>query len=226
VGLQSACPVRSSPALTSCSGLTPARSRRTSKLSYRRSGGPGLRGARRTGARYRGNAAVIAVAEEAVARRVTGLLLNVPRERVLVGRTIEIYRWLDLTHWERAAARLEALWRKAPVVLGRAYRDGGCYDAAMVLYGQLLGEAPHDRRVQEGLLLAARGAGDRAQVTQVWQQICACVDGDTDIELRSMYERLMTETRGPGAINGRSGVAPRRSVGLGCTGASHAVPTR
>jgi hypothetical protein len=110
----------------------------------------------------------IAAAEEAVARRVTGLLLNVPRERVLVGRTIEIYRWLDLTHWERAAARLEALWREAAVVLGRAYRDGGCYDAAMVLYGQLLGEAPHDRRVQEGLLLAARGTGDRAQVTQVW----------------------------------------------------------
>jgi len=50
---------------------------------------------------------------------------NVPRERVLVGRTIEIYRWLDLPHWERAAGRLEALGREAAVQLGRAYRDGG-----------------------------------------------------------------------------------------------------
>ena len=75
----------------------------------------------------------IASAEEALAKRVCGLLLNVPRERVLVGRTIEIYRWLDLPHWERAAGRLEALGREASVQLGRAYRDGGRYDAAMVL---------------------------------------------------------------------------------------------
>ena len=113
----------------------------------------------------------IAAAEEALAKRVSGLLLNVPRERVLVGRTIEIYRWLDLPHWERAAGRLEALGREAAVQLGRAYRDGGRYDAAMVLYGQLLGEVPHDRRVQEGLLLAARGTGDCTQLSQVWQQV-------------------------------------------------------
>ena len=114
------------------------------------------------------------------------LLLNVPRERVLVGRTIEIYRWLDLPHWERAAGRLEALGREAAVQLGRAYRDGGRYDAAMVLYGQLLGEVPHDRRVQEGLLLAARGTGDCTQLSQVWQQVRAYLDGETDIELHSM----------------------------------------
>jgi DNA-binding SARP family transcriptional activator len=144
----------------------------------------------------------IAAAEEALAKRVCGLLLNVPRERVLVGRTIEIYRWLDLPHWERAAGRLEALGREAAVQLGRAYRDGGRYDAAMVLYGQLLGEVPHDRRVQEGLLLAARGTGDCTQLSQVWQQVRAYLDGDTDIELHSMYERLMSETRAAGAAVG------------------------
>jgi len=69
--------------------------------------------------------------------------------------------------------------------------------------GQLLGEVPHDRRVQEGLLLAARGTGDCAQLSQVWQQMRACVDGDTDIELRSMYERLMSETRVASAVGGR-----------------------
>jgi len=145
----------------------------------------------------------IAAAEDALARRVSGLLLNVPRERVLVGRTIEIYGWLDLTHLERAAGRLEALGREAAVLLGRAYRDGGRYDAAVLVYGQLLGEVPHDRRVQEGLLLAARGTGDRTQLSQVWQQVRASVDGDTDIELRSMCERLMSETRGAAAGSGR-----------------------
>jgi DNA-binding SARP family transcriptional activator len=144
----------------------------------------------------------IAAAEEALAKRVCGLLLNVPRERVLVGRTFEIYRWLDLPHWERAAGRLEALGREAAVQLGRAYRDGGRYDAAMVLYGQLLGEVPHDRRVQEGLLLAARGTGDCTQLSQVWQQVRAYLDGETDIELHSMYERLMSETRAVGAAVG------------------------
>src|SRR5213596_2406834 len=97
-------------------------------------------------------------------------------------------RWLDLPHWERAAGRLEALGREAAVQLGRAYRDAGRCDAAMVLYGQLLGEVPHDRRVQEGLLLAARGTGDCTQLSQVWQQVRAYLDGETDIELHSMYE--------------------------------------
>jgi hypothetical protein len=49
---------------------------------------------------------------------VSGLLLNVPRERVLVGRTIEIYGWLALTHWERAAGRLQALVEKRRCYLG------------------------------------------------------------------------------------------------------------
>ena len=74
--------------------------------------------------------------------------------------------------------------------------------AAMLLYGQLLGEVPHDRRVQEGLLLAARGTGDCTQLSQVWQQVRAYLDGETDIELHSMYERLMSETRAVGAAVG------------------------
>jgi hypothetical protein len=45
----------------------------------------------------------------------------------------------------------------------------------MVLHGQLLGEVP--------------------QLSQVWQQVRASVDGETDIELHSMFERLMSETR-------------------------------
>jgi hypothetical protein len=72
----------------------------------------------------------------------------------------------------------------------------------MVLYGQLLGEVPHDRRVQEGLLLAARGTGDCTQLSQVWQQVRAYNDGEIDIELHSMYERLMSETRAVGAAVG------------------------
>jgi hypothetical protein len=109
-----------------------------------------------------------------------------------VGRTIETYRWLDLPHGsgQRVASRH---WGEKR--LGRAYRDGGRFDAAMVLYGQLLGEVPHDRRVQEGLLLAARGTGDCTQLSQVWQQVRAYLDGEADIELHSMYERLMSETR-------------------------------
>jgi hypothetical protein len=61
------------------------------------------------------------------------------------------------------------------------------------LYGQLLGEVPHHRRVQEGLLLAARGIGDCTQLSQAWQQVRAYLDGETDVELHSMYERLMSE---------------------------------
>src|SRR6266446_4277965 len=105
--------------------------------------------------------------------------------------------------WERAAGRLEALGREAAVQLGRAYRDGGRFDTAMVLYGQLLGEVPHDRRVQEGLLLAARGTGDCTQLSQVWQQVRAYLDGETDIELHSMYERLMSEVRSTPAVSAR-----------------------
>ena len=73
----------------------------------------------------------------------------------------------------------------------------------MVLYGQLLGEVPHDRRVQEGLLLAARGTADCTQLSQVWQQVRAYLDGETDIELCSMYERLMSETPRAMAVAGR-----------------------
>jgi hypothetical protein len=72
----------------------------------------------------------------------------------------------------------------------------------MVLYGQLLCEVPHDRRVQEGLLLDARGTGDCTQLSQVWQQVRAYLDGETDIELHSRYERLVSETRAVGAAFG------------------------
>src|SRR5207244_11118101 len=128
------------------------------------------------------------------AKRGPGGLLYAPLVSVRGGRTLAIVCWLDLPHWERAAGRLEALRREATVQLGRAYRDGGRYDAAMVLYGQLLGEVPHDRRVQGGLLLAARGTGDSAQLSQVWQQVRAYLDGGTDIALASMYERLVSAT--------------------------------
>jgi hypothetical protein len=36
----------------------------------------------------------------------------------------------------------------------------------------------------------------------VWQQVRAYLDGETDIELHSMYERLMSETRAVGAAVG------------------------
>ena len=79
---------------------------------------------------------------------------------------------------------------------GRAYREGCRYDAAMVLYGQLLGEVLHDRRVQ-GRAVVRRHAepATAPKLSQVWQQVRAYLDGETDIELNSMYERLMSETR-------------------------------
>ena len=50
---------------------------------------------------------------------------------------------------------------------------------------------------------AARGTGDCTQLSQVWQQVRAYLDGETDVELHSMYERLMSETRTGGALVGR-----------------------
>ena len=140
----------------------------------------------------------VAAAEEALTRRVSSLVVDVPRERILVARKIEMYRWLDLEHWERAAGRLEALGREAALLLGRAYREAGCCDRAMVVYGQLLCEVPHDQRVQEGLLLAAAGTGDAAQLSQVWQQVLAFVDAYPDIEVRALFQRVSSEVRGRG----------------------------
>ena len=51
-------------------------------------------------------------------------------------------------------------------------------------------------------MLAARGIGDCTQLSQVWQQVRDSADGQTDIELHSMYERLMSETRAVGAAVG------------------------
>jgi len=49
--------------------------------------------------------------------------------------------------------------------------------------------------VQEGTVARrARETGASAQLSQVWQQVRAYLDGETDIELHSMYERLMSET--------------------------------
>jgi hypothetical protein len=53
---------------------------------------------------------------------------------------------------------------------------------------------------RKGLLLAARGTGDCTQLSQVWQQVRAYLDGETDIELHSMYERLMSEARVGGTV--------------------------
>ena len=49
-------------------------------------------------------------------------------------------------------------------------------------------------------MLAARGTGDCARLSLVWQQVFACVDEDTDIDLHSMYERLMSETCAAGLL--------------------------
>ncbi len=67
--------------------------------------------------------------------------------------------------------------------------------------------------MQEGLLLAARGTevdpsrlairGDCPQLSQVWQQVRAYLDRETDIELHSMYEQLMSETRAVRAVGAR-----------------------
>jgi hypothetical protein len=42
----------------------------------------------------------------------------------------------------------------------------------------------------------------RNAADEVWQQVRAYLDGETDIELHSMYERLMSETRAVGAAVG------------------------
>ena len=45
-----------------------------------------------------------------------------------------------------------------------------------------------DRRAQEGRLAAAAANGDATQLADAWQQVCACLDGDIDVELRELYE--------------------------------------
>jgi hypothetical protein len=152
------------------------------------------------------------VAEEAVALRVADLLPRAQLRRRGVANThIELYRWLTESHWERAARRLEALGRDAGAVLARAYRDAGRHADARAVYGHLLSEDPLDRRAQEGLLAAAAGTGDVAQLHDAWQQLCACLDGEDDAELLAQYERLVREL-GAGAA-GRSVSSSRSEVG-------------
>jgi len=68
----------------------------------------------------------------------------------------------------------------------------------MVLYGELMADLPLDRRVHEGLLVAAAGTGDIAQLDEAWQQVCACHGAEGDREVRAQYERLGRETERKG----------------------------
>jgi len=95
------------------------------------SGGPEARGAQR-----------VSAAEQAVATLIPGLLSRVVRNPRAAGPKIELYRWLAEPDWERAASRLEALGREAAIVLGRAYRDAGRHEDALVVYDQLIGQDP------------------------------------------------------------------------------------
>jgi hypothetical protein len=145
----------------------------------------------------------VSAAEEAVATLVPGLLSRVVRNPRAAGPKIELYRWLAEPHWERAARRLEALAREAAMVLGRAYRDAGRHEDALALYDQLIGQDPPDLRVREGLLMAAAGTGDAVQLERTWQQVCACAGGEDDTEMRSLYDRLMSEVKSVGVGSGR-----------------------
>ena len=114
-------------------------------------------------------------AEEAVVLRPPALLPDVPREGSANGRKFQIYGWLDQPDWERAAPRLNAFGLEALHILGRAYRDAGQQPAAMMAYGEMLGQDPLDRRAQEGLLSTAAGSDDPTQLADAWQQVCACL---------------------------------------------------
>ena len=89
-------------------------------------------------------------------------------------------------------------------LLARACRDSGRHEVALSLYAQLLGEDPLDRRAREGLLIAAAGTGDPAQLAESWQQICVCLGGEGDPEIRGLYERLKHEIGGSSVGGGTS----------------------
>jgi len=141
--------------------------------------------------------AQVAAAEQAVALRVPGLLSRVAVKRS-VGPKVEFYRWLGEPHWERAARRLEALANDASMLLARVYRDAGRHEEAVVLYSELMGDLPLDRRVHEGLLVAAASTGDIAQLHHAWEQVCTCQGGEPDTEVRTLHERLVRETERSG----------------------------
>jgi hypothetical protein len=149
-------------------------------------------------------------AEEAVVLRPPALLPEVPREGSAHGRKFQIYGWLDEPDWERAARRLDALSLEAMNILGRAHRDAGQYPAAMTVYSEMLAEDALDRRAQEGLLAAAGGTGDSTQLADAWQQVCACLDGEVDADLRELYDRLRLDTRR--TANGHHAASDREIV--------------
>src|SRR5437868_4446903 len=103
---------------------------------------------------------------------------------------IQIYGWLGQPDWERAARRLDALGLDAMNILCRAHRDADKHAAAMAVYSERLTEDRLDRRANEGLPPAAAGTGDPTQLADAWQQVCACLEGDVDAELRELYDRL------------------------------------
>jgi tetratricopeptide (TPR) repeat protein len=163
-------------------------------------------------ARAARGAAQVVAAEEAVALGVPELLPRARMERRgVANKRIELYRWLAEPHWERAGRRLEALGREAAGLLARAYRDAGRHAEALTVYAQLLGEDPLYRGAQEGLLAAAAGTGDLAQLHQAWQQVCACLEGEDDPELRAEYEELVREFERNGSNRPASGT--RTAVG-------------
>ena len=76
----------------------------------------------------------IAAAEEALMLSVPELLPGAYVERTVIGKKIELYRWLAEPHWERASRRLEALSREVMGLLARAYlrRGAACRRACHV----------------------------------------------------------------------------------------------
>jgi DNA-binding SARP family transcriptional activator len=147
----------------------------------------------------------VAAAEEALSLRVPGLLPDTPRMyRLPAGRQQALYSWVDEPRWERAAARLTALWHEAARLLARAYRTTGRADAALAVATELLAEVPLDRAAHEELLLAAAHTSDQLQLSQAWQQVQSLTDGEPHPEVRALYARLMSEHVRP--------TAPRRRV--------------
>jgi hypothetical protein len=162
------------------------------------------------GARAAQGAQRVSAAEQAVATLVPGLLSRVVRNPRVAGPKIELYRWLAEPDWERAASRLAALGLESAIVLGRAYRDAGRHEDALGVYDRLIGEDPPDRRVREGLLMAAAGTGDAVQLERAWQQVCACAGGEDDTDMRSLYDRLLRDMKS--ASNGRAGATREHHV--------------
>src|ERR1700687_2718754 len=82
----------------------------------------------------------------------------------------------------------------------RPYCAAGQHADALAMYARVFADDPLDRGAHEGLLVAAAGTGDAAQLHEAWQQICVCLGGEDDLETRGLYERLARELeRSPNA---------------------------